>query len=142
MIVFRFFSCYAGDNFTLLDNGPASDTALGYEFGAAYDFSDFGLDGLSVGAVYKSELNMNYNNTISASVAAFETLGSVGISSGDNLDQPAEMGIGLAYTFGEHTVAFDYKTLLGETQVGLKTLVGKIKMCMLSGMSIKLLFIA
>jgi len=108
----------AGGNFSLLDNGPASDTGLGYEVGIAYDFTEYGIKGLSLGAVYKSKLEMRYGNTISASVAAFESLGSVGVASGDRLDQPAEMGIGLAYIFDEHTLAFDYKNIAWSSAEG------------------------
>jgi len=107
-------------NFTLLDNGPASDTTLGYEAGLAYDFSKIGFEGFSIGAVYKSELKMTYDNTISDSVAAFERLGSVGIGSGDDLDQPPEIGLGMAYTFSEHTVAFDYKHVAWGSAAGYK----------------------
>jgi len=99
----------AGPTYALLDNGKSSDTSIGYEVGVAYDFKDLGVEGLTLGAVYKSELGMTYDNTISASLAAFNA--DSAITSGDNLDQPAEIGVGVAYAFGESTIALDYKNV-------------------------------
>ena len=101
-----------------LDNGPASDTSIGFEMGMAYDFNEIGIEGLSMGLVYKSKFKMSYDNTISALVAAFNTFGNVGISSGDNLDQPAEIGLGFAYVLGEHTLGFDYRKMNWEDASG------------------------
>lgn len=109
-----------GGNLALLDEGPSSDTGYGYEFGAAYDFADIGAEGLSIGVVYKSKIKMQYNNTISASVNAFDAIAPTGISSGDNLDQPAEMGVGLAYSIDEHSFAIDYKNIAWESAAGFK----------------------
>ena len=96
-------------NFTILDNGESTDIGYGLEFGATYDLSNVGVAGLTIGAVYKQEIGMTYDNTISASTTAFGVNGA--ITSGDNLHQPAERGIGLSYTNSGSTLAFDYKLI-------------------------------
>ena len=58
---------------------------------------------------------MTYDDVISKSIAAFGLApgatqpGATSITSGDKLDQPAEMGIGVSYTMGESTIALDYR---------------------------------
>lgn len=91
--------------FSQLNNGKASDTAFGYELGLAYDINK----NLTLGAVYKSKLGMTYDNTIGSSVAAFGL--NQAVTSGDNLEQPAEMGIGVSYSTSGHTLAVDYKNI-------------------------------
>ena len=51
---------------------------------------------------------MQYENTIAASIAVFGGA-NTGVTSGDNLDQPAEYGVGLSYVMGGSTLAVDYK---------------------------------
>lgn len=83
----------------------ASDMTLGYEVGAAYDVTS----DLTVGAVYKSKLHMQYENILSTSITNFGAAAFV--TSGDNLDQPAEYGVGAAYSMGASTLAVDYKRI-------------------------------
>jgi len=96
-------------SFALRDNGASSDTGFGFEVGAAYDLGKVGVEGLTVGAVYKSELAMTYDNTLSATIADFQLTNA--ITSGDKLDQPAEMGVGVSYAMGENTVSLDYRNV-------------------------------
>ena len=84
-----------------------SDLNLGYELGAAYEVST----DLTVGAVYKSKLHMQYANVISRSVDAFGGSAATGVGSGDVLDQPAEYGVGVSYVIGASTIAVDYKRI-------------------------------
>ena len=98
-------------SFSLLDNGAATDIGYGYEVGFAYEMSGIGAKGLTVGAVAKSAINMTYDDTISASVNAFGGETNTGVSSGDSLNQPAEVGIGISYTIYGGTVALDYKRI-------------------------------
>ena len=93
---------------SLLENGASTDIGYGIEAGATYT-----TNGLTLGAVYKSEIGMTYDNTISASVAAFDSApgGSTGITSGDNLAQPAERGVGISYEMGANTISADYKNI-------------------------------
>ncbi len=89
---------------TILSNGASTDIGYGVEAGVTYT-----TGGLTLGAVYKSKIGMTYDNTIGASITAFSAAG--GITSGDNLDQPEERGVGISYTMGENTISADYKNI-------------------------------
>ena len=84
-----------------IGSGVAQDFGFGYTLGATYDFSN----GLTIGAVYKSAISMTYDGAIKSAAKNF------GLNMSDTLEQPAEMGIGLAYVMGQHTIAFDYKKI-------------------------------
>jgi long-chain fatty acid transport protein len=84
-------------------NAEESSTDFGFELGASYVIGDFTL-----GAVYQSEIKASYKNNISKAMTDF---GIKGVTSGDNLDQPAETGVGIAYHKGEHSVALDYRSI-------------------------------
>ncbi|MDF1880377.1 outer membrane protein transport protein [Sulfurimonas sp. MAG313] len=107
-------------DFVLLDNGASSDRSLGYEIGLAYDMQDTDVKGLILAMVYKSELIMRYDNTLSASIESFGGADVTGIYSGDNLNQPSEFGLGSSYTFDENTIAFDYKYIAWGDAAGFK----------------------
>jgi len=81
--------------------GLAQDFGYGYTAGATYDFSN----GLTLGAVYKSAIEMNYDHTIKNAAMNF------GLQMTDTLEQPSEIGVGLAYVMGQHTLALDYKKI-------------------------------
>jgi len=86
--------------------GLSQDFGFGYNLGLAYDFSANGVRGLTMGAMYKSSIKMNYANQISNAASQF------GLTTiGDILEQPSEYGLGIAYEMGEHTFAFDYKKI-------------------------------
>ncbi|HFU74156.1 MAG TPA: aromatic hydrocarbon degradation protein [Helicobacteraceae bacterium] len=91
------------------ESPKASDSTFGYEIGLAYDLSKVGVKGLELGAVYKSPLAMEYKDTIGTSLGDFGA--SSLITSGDKLEQPAEIGAGIAYNMGGSTIAFDYKNV-------------------------------
>ena len=99
-----------------LASPKSSSTAFGFEIGASYDLASAGVEGLTVGAVYKSKLAMTYDDTISNSLVAFQVDGA--ITSGDKLDQPAEYGLGLSYEMGESTIAFDYRNVAWSDAAG------------------------
>lgn len=84
-----------------IGSGIAQDFGYGYNIGTTYDFSN----GVTLGAVYKSAIEMNYAGTIHNAASNF------GLNMSDTLEQPAEIGIGLAYVMGQHTFAFDYKKI-------------------------------
>jgi long-chain fatty acid transport protein len=86
--------------------GLAQDFGFGYNLGIAYDLTDDGIAGLTIGALYKSAIEMEYKGQLSTAMAGF---GVAGFS--DILEQPAEIGVGLSYVLGEHTIAFDYKKI-------------------------------
>ncbi|MBD3789119.1 MAG: porin [Campylobacterales bacterium] len=83
--------------------GLAQDLGFGCSIGLIYDFSN----GLSAGAVYKSKIDIEYTNQLTTATVPFGII----LSEGDHLQQPAELGIGLAYTMGQHTFAVDYKNI-------------------------------
>ncbi len=87
-------------------NGQRQDFGFGFTLGAIYDFGN----GFSVGAVYKSKIKMKYKNEISAIAPGF----------GDHLDQPAEIGIGIGYHNGPHSIALDFKKIKWGSAAGYK----------------------
>ncbi len=90
--------------------GIAQDIAFGYSVGAAYDFEKAGVPGLTLGLVYKSAIEMDYQDQLSNATAPFAAAGVTGIP--EQLEQPAEYGAGVSYAIGHHTFAFDYKRIL------------------------------
>lgn len=81
--------------------GVAQDLGLGYNVGATYT-----ADGLTVGASYKSAINMTYDRAITTAASVF------GLTSITNsLEQPAEIGVGASYSMGGNTFAVDYKRI-------------------------------
>jgi long-chain fatty acid transport protein len=88
--------------------GTSDDLGFGYEFGISYEIS-----GATIGAVYKSAIDMEYANQISEATANF---GLQGFS--DNLEQPAEIGIGVSYTMSGNTIALDYKNIAWSSAAG------------------------
>lgn len=89
--------------------GVAQDFGVGYSLGAGYT-----MNNLTVGAVYKSAIDMEYKGQISKAMFDF------GMTGTDHLEQPAEMGIGASYKMGAHTVALDYKKIKWSDAKGYK----------------------
>ena len=98
------YNAGAGNPPGFMDNGASTDIGYGIEAGLTYS-----TGGLTLGAVYKSKIGMTYDNTIAPSIAIFQQSGN--ITSGDNLDQPEERGVGISYTMGENTLSADYKVI-------------------------------
>lgn len=101
--------------------GIAQDFGFGYNLGLSYDFTVNGAAGLTVGAMYKSSIEMNYDSQLTTAVGPFTggqplTL----LPDGDTLEQPAEYGAGIAYEMGQHTFAFDYKKIQWSSAKGYK----------------------
>jgi long-chain fatty acid transport protein len=88
--------------------GTSDDLGFGYELGAAYI-----IKGITIGAVYKSAIDMEYKNQISEATANFGLKGY-----GDNLEQPAEIGLGVSYEISGHTIALDYKNIAWSSAKG------------------------
>ena len=86
--------------------GQKQDFGFGFTAGATYDFGN----GFSVGAVYKSKIKMEYKGSISTVAPGFK----------DHLDQPAEIGIGIGYKNGPHSIALDYKKIKWGSAAGYK----------------------
>ncbi len=93
--------------------GVAQDFGWGYNIGLAYE-----TNGLTVGASYKSAIDMTYDGQLSEATKQFGLNGGNGLS--DDLEQPAEMGIGASYKLGGHTIALDYKKIKWGSAKGYK----------------------
>lgn len=92
--------------------GTAQDFGFGWNLGIAYDFAANGVNGLTLGAIYKSSIEMDYDGQLTAAVGPFTggmplTL----LPDGDKLEQPSEYGVGIAYQMQGHTLAFDYRKI-------------------------------
>ena len=91
-------------------HGMSYDFGFGIEAGAA-----FTIEGFTIGTVYRSAIDMEYEDQIKP---ATEYFGLSGIS--DHLEQPAEFGVGAAYSLMGHTLAVDWKTIQWAEAKGYK----------------------
>ncbi len=91
--------------------GVSQDLNFGYSVGATYDFYDIGVEGLIVGAVYKSKIEMDYSDQLSVATQPFVDFGIFPGVMNNILEQPAEIGVGIAYVMGAHSFAFDYRNV-------------------------------
>jgi long-chain fatty acid transport protein len=85
-------------------NGVSQDFGMGYNIGLAYEIS-----GLTLGMVYTSAIDMEYDKQISSASKNFGMNRGAGLS--DHLEQPSEIGLGASYKMEEHTFAIDYKKI-------------------------------
>lgn len=90
--------------------GIGSDLSMGYNLGVSYDMGD-----LTLGAIYKSKIKMDYDGQLPAALLGFGK-----VYANNTLATPAEIGIGLSYTMGVHTLALDYKQIQWEDAEGYK----------------------
>ena len=111
------FMNFDGSN---VGDGVAQDLNFGFNLGAYYDFTDNGVNGLTLGAVYKSKIDMDYSNQLSSATQPFVDFGIFPGAMGNNLEQPAEVGIGIGYKIDQHTFAFDYKQIQWSDAKGYK----------------------
>ena len=95
--------------------GVAQDLKFGYNLGLSYEIS-----GLTVGAVYKSQIDMDYKGQISHAMSDFTGPFTTPSMFSDKLSTPAEMGVGISYAFGGNTIAVDYKQIKWEDAKGYK----------------------
>ena len=87
--------------------GAADDLAFGYNLGFAYH-----MDALTIGAVYKSEIEMEYEGVMSKTISPFvNPMTNPGGYTSDKLSTPSEMGVGVSYKMNEHTIALDWKSI-------------------------------
>lgn len=90
--------------------GVAQDLAFGYTVGAAYTVSD-----VTLGLVFKSPIKMTYDGQITRAAVDFSVSGL-----SDDLEQPSEMGAGVAYAMGRSVIALDYKRINWASAAGYK----------------------
>jgi long-chain fatty acid transport protein len=92
---------------TKVGDGVSSDFGYGVSIGTSYDLGN----GLKFGAVYKSKINMEYKGQLSNATQPFASMGIFPAALADNLDQPSEYGMGIAYTWDAHSIAIDIKQI-------------------------------
>ena len=90
--------------------GVGSDISTGYNLGFAYE-----TGGLTIGAVYKSEIEMDYDGQLPTAMGPM-----TGGYPNNTLSTPAEYGVGVSYSTGGHTIALDYKNINWEDADGYK----------------------
>ena len=94
--------------------GLAQDFGWGWNLGISYDFAANGVEGLTLGAIYKSSIEMDYDGQLTTAMMPFlmpgEPLTSL-LPAGDTLEQPSEYGVGISYEMQGHTFAFDYRKI-------------------------------
>ena len=93
--------------------GVAQDLQFGYALGLAYENS-----GVTVGAVYKSEIEMDYKGQISQAMSDFTGTATTASMFSDKLSTPAELGFGVSYAFSGNTIALDYKQIKWSSAAG------------------------
>lgn len=93
-------------------NQEDSSVGLGFTLGTAYD-----IDNVTLGAVYKSKIEANYKGNIASALRDFNIQS---IQSGDQLDQPEEMGVGIAYKMGNSTLGADFRRVNWGDATGYK----------------------
>ena len=93
-------------------NKKSSSINYGVQVGTVYKHKK-----LTVGATYQSKIKANYKGNISNAMKDF---GIKQIKSGDNLDQPAEIGVGISYKYNNSQIAADYKRIQWSKAKGYK----------------------
>ena len=84
-----------------IGNGVSQDLEFGYTLGLSYE-----MNNLTVGAVYKSRIDMKYDKQLQTAMAGFGQT-----YTNNELSTPAEIGLGASYVIGASTVAIDYKQI-------------------------------
>ena len=107
---------YIGFDGSNVGDGVAQDLNFGVNFGATYAF----LNGLTLGAVYKSKIDMDYSTQLSNATQPFVDFGIFPGAMENDLEQPAEIGVGIGYKINQHTFAFDYKQIQWSDAKGYK----------------------
>ncbi len=87
-------------------NGSSSSFGVGLELGAAYELPDMGL---TFGAVYHSEIAMEYKDQITTLGREFGYVGAAELS--NKLTQPAEYALGVDWTQGDISLTFDWRNI-------------------------------
>ena len=104
---------FQGNN---IGDGVAQDLGFGVNLGGYYDLSN----GITLGAVYKSKIDMEYKNQLSEATKPFVDAHIFDKAMDNHLEQPAEIGIGIGYELDKHTFAFDYKQVKWSDAKGYK----------------------
>ncbi len=83
--------------------GMAQDLGYGFNLGGYFDITPE----TTIAASYQSAIEMTYENVLSTASTPFNPL--LGYTFSDDLEQPAEIKVGLAHTMGNYMVTADFK---------------------------------
>ncbi|BBP42872.1 OmpP1/FadL family transporter [Thiosulfativibrio zosterae] len=101
---------YANQGTSNVGNGMSTDLGFGYNLGGYFDITN----DLTLALAYQSAISMKYKNQISTAATGF------GLTMSDDLEQPAEMKVGVAYTMGSLMFTGDYKNIAWGSAKGYK----------------------
>jgi len=98
-------------NVVHVGSGTSQDFGYGYQLGGFYNLTN----SFTIGAVYKSSIDMEYKDQITKATQAF------GLRNfSDHLEQPAEYGIGFSHTLKRMTYTADIKKIKWGSAKGYK----------------------
>jgi len=89
--------------------GSSYDFGMGFDLGFSFDIPDVGI---TLGLVYETAIAMTYDHQISNAASAFG-YGSAGALANftDDLEQPAQIGMGINWSNDQMSVTFDVKSI-------------------------------
>jgi long-chain fatty acid transport protein len=97
-------------------SGVSSDLGMGFTVGGFYTMGN-----LTLAAAYQSAINMKYEDSISVASAAFvNPMSDFTTAFSDDLEQPSELKLGVAYNAGKMTYTADYKQVAWGSAKGYK----------------------
>ena len=97
-------------------SGTSDNFGIGFALGLNYDINK----DLTIGLTYKSTINMKYKQTLSVASQPFVTMGIFPSAFADDLNQPAEYGLGVSYNVDKFNFSFDYKRIKWGSADGYK----------------------
>jgi long-chain fatty acid transport protein len=93
---------FANTTTTQIGQGSSYDFGMGFDLGFSFDIPD---SGITLGLVYESAIGMTYDHQISNAATAFSQ------SFTDELEQPAQIGVGINWANDQMAVTFDIKSI-------------------------------
>ena len=101
-----------------IGSGVSDDFGFGFQVGGYYN----PIETLTIGAVYKSAIDMEYKDQISQAAEAFGYGSNPAALPGksDHLEQPAEYGVGVSYDMDAFTMTADVKEIKWSDAKGYK----------------------
>ena len=97
-------------------HGMASDLGYGFSLGGYFDLNE----NLTLAAAYTSAIKMKYDGQLSGASQNFVFPGGLDKAFSDELEQPAELKLGIAYNMGSMLYTLDYKKIAWGSAKGYK----------------------
>ena len=110
------YNMHGMGGYNQVGSGSSDHFGVGFALGASYDLND----NFTLGLVYKSQIDMTYDYTLSTASQPFVDLGIFPSAFADDLAQPAEYGFGLSYDYNNLNFSFDYKKIKWGSAKGYK----------------------